>query len=355
MMKRKAAINLRRPSSDSNRSRHRLAAFTLVEMVVASIIVAFVLGAVSLSLAQVGKARNSTRIRLQAFLRAQNALDAIRKDIASTVRDSDLFNCRVVLTNDTSFNGGTDYERDDLLLFSDRLRAIHALNYSGEGLEYETQYRVIDDDLGPIMQQRRDPVPDRYDRGGGVVTPVGEGVVGLQIEVFDGEWWWDEWDSDEYGLPHAVRVTLTTSGADPGSDAYDDQVAFATVRTVIAIDRTPVPPPIEEELTVDTDGDGIPDATAEEAEAGGRDGAEGDNPAGGEGGGETVVVPGGAGGGGRGGSGGGIGNGGGGGGGFQGGGALGGSAGGGGKPVRLPGGAHGGGGGGAGSGIGKKK
>jgi uncharacterized membrane protein YgcG len=270
MTNRKNSSKFRRHRGTPRRS------FTMIEMIVAAVIVSFVLGSVSISLMQIGKARTTSRLRLQANLRAQAALEAIRRDIAGVMRSEDLFLTRVLLTDEVEYTSLGTMDRDDLLIFSDRVRPTRELEYNGEGMEYETQYRVVDDDLGPVLLQRRDPVPDRYWAGGGTVTPVGEGVVSLKIEAYDGQWWWDEWDSDELGLPWAMRVTVTTLGSDSGADAYAEPAMFATLRTIVAIDRTPVPPPPEEELTVDTDGDGVPDAPGENAgeEGATEDGAE---------------------------------------------------------------------------------
>jgi type II secretory pathway pseudopilin PulG len=327
--------------SDRRRSGVRRRSFTLVELIVAALIVSFVLGSVSLTLMQIGRARNSSRLRLQSLLRANAAIDAIRKDLASAIRSEDLFHCRFYLEDDVAYTPIGTLDRDDVLVYSNRLRPLRQLDYSGEGLEYETQYRVVDDDLGPVLLQRRDPVPDRWERGGGMVTPLGEGVIALKVEAYDGEWWWDEWDSDEYGLPWALRITLSAVGADVGEDPYAEPAIITTVRTIVAIDRVPVPPPPEEEeeeLTVDTDGDGVPDATAD-GETGGEDGAGGgDDGSGG--------VPGGSGGHGGGGHGGGSGG--------PGSGGGGGMPGGGGNnPGRKPpGGGPGSGGGGGGGGHG---
>jgi hypothetical protein len=122
-----------------------------------------------------------------------------------------------------------------LLIFNTRLREIHPSDYTGEGIEYETQFRIEEDDYGPILWQRRDVVPDEFPLGGGVATPLVEGVVSLLIEVYDGEQWFQAWDSDLDGLPLAVRVTVSASGHRPGQDVYDAPIAI--LRTVIPIDR----------------------------------------------------------------------------------------------------------------------
>jgi type II secretion system protein J len=209
--------------------------FTLVEVIVATVITAFVIGSVSTCLAQIGRVKSTTKLRLDAFHRADVALNAIRRDIVSIVRTDDLFFTRLLLFDDMVGTPVGDADRDELLIFNTRLREIHPSDYTGEGIEYETQIRIEEDDYGPILWQRRDVVPDEFPLGGGVATPLVEGVVSLLIEVYDGEQWFQAWDSDEDGLPLAVRVTVSASGHRPGDDVYDAPIAV--LRTVIPIDR----------------------------------------------------------------------------------------------------------------------
>lgn len=289
--------------------------FTLIELMVASLIVAFVLGSVSLSVAQLGRARNTSKLRFDAFLRADAALNLIRSDIASITRTDDLFYTRLLLTDDVSRGGREDFDRDELLIFNTRLKATRNIDFAGEGYEHETQFRVEDDQFGPVLWVRTDAFPDEYPAAGGKASPSVEGILGLTIQVYDGANWYDEWDSDISGLPQAVSVIVLSSGHRGSEDVYTAPRAF--MRTVIPIDRV-VPPKVEEEEEeqtptaggADIDGDGVPDTDLDgdgvPDPSGG--GAGGDGGAGGGGGGGGGRPGGGQGGGGRPGGGGGDGN-----------------------------------------------
>ncbi len=222
--------------------------FTLIEMLIAGLITSFVLGSLSLSLSQLTKAKTSTKSRLAAHLRANAALESIRQDIASVIRSPDLFWTRFLLEDDESTSALGALDRDSLLLFSTKLRPIHPVNFTGEGIEYETQYRIEDDSNGPVLWQRRDASPDEFPKGGGTATPIVEGIIALNFEVYDGQLWYEQWDSDIEGLPVAVRVTVTASGQALGTDAYDENIPVAIMRTVIAIDRVILPSDIPEEI-----------------------------------------------------------------------------------------------------------
>jgi hypothetical protein len=284
--------------------------FTLVELLVAGIVITLVVGAVATSLVQVGRARSSARLRLEAYLRADAALDAIRRDVQSVIRSDDLYWTRLVLFDDEVRRRYRTFDRDELLVFNTSLASARPFLYNGEGGEYETQYRVEEDEFGGALWVRRDPVPDRWDFGGGMATPRADGVVGLLIQAYDGDTWFDEWDSDIKGLPWAVRVQVTASGAPLGADPYEDDLPMVTLRTVVPIDRVPQPyEPPDPDMLLDLDGDGTISAAEEAAGAsggllfGGAGGALG----GGSAGGAAAAAIAGASGGGRGGSGGGAG------------------------------------------------
>ncbi len=260
-----------------NESQLHRAGFTLVELIVAGVITAFVLGSVAMSLGQLGRAKNTSKLRFDAFIRADSALSAVRRDIVSVLRRDDLFYTRFLLTKDSAKAGNEVFDRDSVLIFNTELRALRNIDFNGEGSEYETQYRVIDDDAGPVLWVRKDAVPDEYPEGGGLVTPAVEGILGLRIQAYDGSTWYDTWDSDVEGLPLAVRITVTSSGHRGIDDVYD--APRAMLRTVVAIERVISPKdlfkdPKEEETPAPTDGT---DPNADGTGAPGTDG----NPTGG--------------------------------------------------------------------------
>ncbi len=225
--------------------------FTVIELIVAGMIAVLVLSAVTFSLSQLGRSRNVVLARLESSMRARAALEAVRRDIAGVIRDADLLKCRVLVTDGTAPTAAGTVDRDELLLFSTKLQSTREVAYSGEGIEYETQYRIIEDDAGPVLWQRRDFVPDGYADAGGVAVPVVEGIIGFSVEAYDGLGWFEEWDSDLDGLPWALRITVTALPGD--ADLADpDPTGMVTLRTLVPIDRI-VPPPQEVE---DPEGEG---------------------------------------------------------------------------------------------------
>ncbi|MBG83227.1 MAG: hypothetical protein CMJ40_01630 [Phycisphaerae bacterium] len=213
--------------------------FTLVEIIVAGIIMAMLFAAITVSMGQVISARNSSRDRMEAFVRADAAMQSIRSDIASILRRNDLFQSWLKIEDDTYRLDGTELNQDWILLFNNHLRAIRTIDYNGEGIEYESSWQVIMDEDGPVLWQRRDAMPDTYPEAGGVITPKVEGILELDIEAWNGDQWMSTWDSDYDGMPYGIRVSITATGARPGEDPLDSPLAF--LRTIIPIDRAPLP------------------------------------------------------------------------------------------------------------------
>jgi hypothetical protein len=260
-----------------------------VELLIAGVITAFLLGAVSVCLRQLTDARLRSRMNLEAYVRADAALAALRRDVISVLRDPDLFFTRFLLFDGTENSPLGHLDRDEFIVFNTALRPIRDLDFMGDGMEFETQYRIQEDALGAVLWQRRDAVPDEYPRGGGTVTPLAAGVVSLGVEAYDGDLWYPEWDSDYDGLPRAVRITVTASGQRAGEDAYD--APLATLRTVVPIDRV-LPPPQEPPAELAAEGE-TPEATDAAGDSGQTEaaGSGGTNTLGGRG----ITAPGGGG------------------------------------------------------------
>ena len=53
-------------------------------------------------------------------------------------------------------------------------------------MEYETQFRIEPNDVSSALWKRRDAILDDNPIGGGMATPIADGIIALQIEAFDG-------------------------------------------------------------------------------------------------------------------------------------------------------------------------
>ncbi len=214
-------------------NRQSRAGFTLVELIVAAVIAALVAGSAVASVSQMLKLKAKSAARQQAYERADMAVGRIALDLGNIVRHHNLQFARVNVTD----GGSGSAARDGLMLLTRSVRPVRDETDASEGGEYEVQYRVAPvspTDTHSALWRRRDPAHDTFLDAGGVAAPVVRGVKALSIQAYDGNDWFDAWDSDTYGYPHAVRVEVTVDS--------DDGTATAVARRTIAIDRTPLPP-----------------------------------------------------------------------------------------------------------------
>lgn len=222
--------------------------FSLVELIVAGVVAAIVVATIGTSISQIARARTVAKVRLNSHLRANAALERVRRELQQAIRSDEMVDTRVLLQSDMVESPVGELDRDEILIYATKLTPIREKSYSGDGIEQEVQCRVEEDAAGSALWIRSDAVPDENEGGGGKAVPVMEGVVGMNIEASDGVQWYDEWDSDINGLPHALRVTISTGGDPDGVDLFEEVHDLMSLRTVVALDRTipPYEPPVEE-------------------------------------------------------------------------------------------------------------
>lgn len=232
--------------------------FTLVELIIAGLIAVIVVAMIGGSLQQLAAARATARVRLAAHLRAYAALERVRREVQAVIRSDNLIDTRVVIEQATvpaPIEGGEMF-RTTLRVYTTKIAPVRNKTLEGSGMEHEIQLRVEDDDGGSALWMRDDPVPDENDEGGGTAEPIMDGVLGLFVEAFDGEEWFDTWDSDVNGLPQALRIWVFAGGDPDGEDPYEDMRELMTLRTIVPIDRVPPPyePPAPDETGAGADG-----------------------------------------------------------------------------------------------------
>lgn len=230
------------------RSSSRPAGFTLVELIVALLVGVILAGAVTGSLTQFSRAKARASSRQEATARANAAASRIAEDVLQVARDHDLTFAAIKISDERQ---GAD-ERDSIMLLVRTLRPVRGLAGLAEGADAEVQYRVRPDltpAARPALWRRADAPPDKNLEAGGVAQLIVTGITSLSIEATDGQSWFQLWDSDSYGSPHAVRITVTA--------VADDAHTTAVARRLVTIDRTPLPPP----ATDDTSGTGSSGST----------------------------------------------------------------------------------------------
>lgn len=177
--------------------------FTLVEIIVALIIGAFValvaigtLRVVSLNAATVDNTIESRgNIRFAA--------ETIKKDLINLHRGS---------RQQTKLIG-IFKEMDSRVTFTLCIYTVSrtkARISQPEGDVYEVEYFLKNYDEKSILIRRLWPYPDEESEPGGVLTEMAEGIDVLEIKFFDGENWVEEWTEDMQTLPELVEVVVGT-------------------------------------------------------------------------------------------------------------------------------------------------
>ena len=214
-------------------------AFSLTELVVASVIASILAGAATVGIRRLVDGRDRSKARQAAVASVNAVAQSIARDMANVARDTDLLSTIVRLDDTTG--AAADAQADELLLFcrSDRPARPLTLDddpeYRESGL-FEVQYRLKpDEELAGILWRRADPVIDGNHEGGGVAVPLATRLLSLDFEAFDGEEWQTQWDSDMDGLPHALRVTCQSVMPENGGRVF--------ARATVALDR--IPPPFD--------------------------------------------------------------------------------------------------------------
>ena len=210
------------------RARRARGGFTLLELILASSVMVFILSGAYLCLEAGLKSKKSVESRMDIAQSARVALALIRTDLEQACR----------LSEDFEFVGMDRMEGDieaDNLDFATHHWTPQA---PGEGDLCEVSYYLDRNrETGErSLWRRRDPSPDDDPFGGGSREEIATGLRGVRFEYTEGLFWYDNWGdvtgssrgsassfSRTRGLPDAVRVTL--SFADPEEAAPKDEKA----------------------------------------------------------------------------------------------------------------------------------
>lgn len=177
--------------------------FTLVELMLAATITTLVIGG---ALVSISTLLNAYKIRTSGGKHADTArfiFERMKKDLSATFYSPHDANTRFVC-QDLQNNG---MPADNLMFVS----TVNKPTESGDGTSdmVEVQYYIDNDDGTPEqwLQRRYDPTPDMDPFNGGTSALFGPNVISLDFQFFDGEMWWQQWDTVEE-IPILVNITI---------------------------------------------------------------------------------------------------------------------------------------------------
>lgn len=191
-------------------------AFTLIEVVISSALMALILVSAYLCLSAGVAGKNIVEPRADIFQTVRVTLALLTADLRGACR----------LPGDSAFLGMKrmvgDNEADNLDFATHNYTPRHAR----EGDFCETSYYVQQDPQSAHLSlwRRRNPTLAPDPMSGGSQEEIAQDIIGVRYEYSDGEDWYDNWGEVEgkakadnsqiqpsnlEGLPEAVRITLT--------------------------------------------------------------------------------------------------------------------------------------------------
>ncbi|HEX9047966.1 MAG TPA: prepilin-type N-terminal cleavage/methylation domain-containing protein, partial [Verrucomicrobiae bacterium] len=210
----KNAVEDARADFGATKTQHT-AAFTLIEVMISSALMALILVSAYVCLGAGFSAQKMVEPRAEIFQNARVALALISSDLRAA--------CPLSKNNDFLGMPRTlgDIQADNMDFGTHHYTPRHARE--GDFCQ-ESVYLDKNPETGQCsLFRRRNPTIGLDDLSGGSKEEIAQGVVGFKLEYFDGYDWFDTWgqvkDSDKRkaatqdatnlsGLPQAVRITL---------------------------------------------------------------------------------------------------------------------------------------------------
>lgn len=187
------------------RKKHRISGFTLVEVLAAAMIGAFVAAVAIASLRTVAAARQKVDINIASADEMRFAAAMIQNDLANLYRDRD--------TNFMEIEGGFgDDENSPVTTL--KMNIVSPVKARFDGIEsdfYEVEYFITKNDDKSYLMRRICPLVgnERDDQKPlGVMTPIAENIYEFIIMYHDGVEWQNQWPEELDTLPSLIEVTL---------------------------------------------------------------------------------------------------------------------------------------------------
>jgi type II secretion system protein J len=181
----------------------RRTGFTLVEVLVASTIGAFIALVAVGSLRVIIGGSEAVENNINGAAEVRFAANTIAKDLINFYRDEDYSNTRFIGTVEELDDGST---ASHILFYT--VGRTKARVDRPEGDIYEVEYYIAKDEDQSLLMRRLWPNPHEDLEPGGILTVIAENIEIFNIQYFDGEEWADEWSEEIQTMPQLAEVTL---------------------------------------------------------------------------------------------------------------------------------------------------
>jgi general secretion pathway protein J len=179
--------------------------FTLFEVVVASVIGAFIAMTAVAALRGVTISREKLAAIDAGASESRYAANMIRTDLENIYRDRST--SRMKLVGSVEESGAASSSR--IIFYA--VSTAKARAELPEGDVYEVEYFVMPGEQKSTLCRRLWPNPSENYQPGGVVTMVSENLMSFEVRYYDGQNWLWEWPEGQ-NLPDMIEVRLAVKG-----------------------------------------------------------------------------------------------------------------------------------------------
>lgn len=220
--------------------------FTLLEVILASTLTAFVAMVAVAGLRSVSSTRQTVDRAWAAADSLRYAADRMERDLASVVRGQGVI-----------FEGQAADSAMELPM-SLRMRVYQNDPARPQAIEsdlYEVEYTLLQSEENVLFVRRICPLVgveiDREETAGGMLTVLSESIVDFQIRYYDGTEWLDEWVT-ETELPRLVMITLAAAETSENPAASESQSNPRLLTRTIWM-HFPGEPPLDQAVQIETE------------------------------------------------------------------------------------------------------
>jgi len=191
--------------------------FTLVEILLASMVAALVAAAGAGALRATVRNREKVERRQEVFRSLRRAAEQVRRDLGNLYRAGSAQDQKFVGSSEE--RGGT--VRSRIVFYT--VSGTKARLAKPESDVYEVEYFLEQRAGCNVLFRRQWPNPSEGEKAGGVVTLVAEHIVGFEVRYQDGQDWATQWPEEMDRLPGLMSVTLVSALESGGGDVAEER------------------------------------------------------------------------------------------------------------------------------------
>lgn len=200
----------------------RKAGFTLVEVLVASTIGAFIALVAVGALRAITYSSEMTYTNIDSASEVMFAKNMIARDLMNLYRNKDINSTKLVGKIEESG------QRSTCIITLYTISRTKARFQQPEGDVYEVEYFVLEDNEKSTFFRRFWPNPDKDIEPGGILTAIADNIDIFNVRFFDGQEWSDEWPEEMETLPELVEVNIGTKPSNQAESIIESFIVNLT-------------------------------------------------------------------------------------------------------------------------------